>query len=399
MVAEQLTNRGIAALRAGDRALARRLLTEALRANPQDTQAWLWLAGALPDDVAAQRYCLQRVLALDPTHRAARQGLTALTQRATRQAVAAAPAPPAPVTPPVRVIAPQPRAPLPPSPPMAVAAVPLGVATPKPLVPPKPPVASQPAAPLAQPKPPVASQPAAPLVPPKPKVATAPPSPLAPQPAAPPLPPAVAFEDSYINPWLALWLQPRRAMRSAIALRSTGETWLLAALAGVSGYLAAMAWGDLGATLGPREVLAVAVIVGPLLGMILLQLVGVLLRTGGWLLGGRAAAGRVRAALAWATTPLIFGLPLWVLQLLIWPEATFQQPTNFVEQVAISGANVVHVGLWLWVAWLSLVGLAEAQRTGVLRALAAWFAALVVVVLALGALFGGAALIIGSRGG
>lgn len=372
MASEQLTSRGIAALRAGDRVMARRLLGAALRANPQDLQAWLWLSGALQEP-EAQRYCLQRVLALKPEHQAARRGLQALDALQGQAAPAQQHAQPAHISPaatPVPLVQTKPA----PSITSSVAAQALTItATPAPAEAPRQLVA-------------LASAPTAPL----PNTATAP---------AKPAPASLVLNDSYVNPWLALWHQPRRAMRSAIAMRSPGETWLLAALAGVSGYLAAMAWSDLGTNLGSREVLGVAMVIGPLIGMVSLHLVGVLLRTGGWLLGGRAAAGRVRAALAWATAPLIFGLPLWLLQILFWPEATFQRPAYPFERLVINGANLIHLSLWLWVAWLSLVGLAEAQLTGMPRALAAWLAAIGVVVVAFALLFGGAALIIDLRGG
>lgn len=61
---------GIAALRSGDKAAARRLLADALTRNAGDLEAWLWLSGAV-DDPGERRYCLRRVQALDPGHAAA----------------------------------------------------------------------------------------------------------------------------------------------------------------------------------------------------------------------------------------------------------------------------------------------------------------------------------------
>jgi hypothetical protein len=188
-------------------------------------------------------------------------------------------------------------------------------------------------------------------------------------------------------------------MRSAIAMRSAGETWLLAALAGISACMAWMAWGELGANLATGELLAVAVVLGPLLGMFALLIGGVLLRTGGWLLGGRAGAGRVRAALAWSAAPLILGLPLWLLQLLLLPEATFHNAPDARMGLLATGGGLIHGALWVWSGWLSLVGLAEAHLTSLVRAAGAWVAAALVVVAALLTLFGGAALIISLRGG
>ncbi|HMP43410.1 MAG TPA: hypothetical protein PKA05_23760, partial [Roseiflexaceae bacterium] len=97
----QLITQGAEALRAGDRARAHDLLSQALRLDPQSEQAWLWLSGAVATD-EQRRYCLQRVVALNPDNAAAVRGLAALGG-ATPPAPAATPARPAssqPVAPP-----------------------------------------------------------------------------------------------------------------------------------------------------------------------------------------------------------------------------------------------------------------------------------------------------------
>ncbi|HEY1013587.1 MAG TPA: tetratricopeptide repeat protein, partial [Herpetosiphonaceae bacterium] len=53
-----LRQRGIAALQAGDPAQARALLTEALRTDPADPAAWIWLSGAV-SEIAERRFCLE----------------------------------------------------------------------------------------------------------------------------------------------------------------------------------------------------------------------------------------------------------------------------------------------------------------------------------------------------
>lgn len=73
---------GIAAAKAGQRELARSLLTRATQELPDNIAAWLWLSGVL-DVPEEQARCLQHVLALDPEHGAARRGLAALQPRIT----------------------------------------------------------------------------------------------------------------------------------------------------------------------------------------------------------------------------------------------------------------------------------------------------------------------------
>lgn len=72
-----LTERGIAALRAGDTPSARGLLADAIAANPDNADAWLWLSGAVSEP-AERRYCLLRVQALQPAHPFVARGLAML---------------------------------------------------------------------------------------------------------------------------------------------------------------------------------------------------------------------------------------------------------------------------------------------------------------------------------
>lgn len=76
----ELTQRGIAALKAGDREAARRWLSAAVQQNPSDVQAWMWLSGAVERD--KERYdCLRQVLRLDPANQNAARGLAQILER------------------------------------------------------------------------------------------------------------------------------------------------------------------------------------------------------------------------------------------------------------------------------------------------------------------------------
>ena len=69
--------RGIAAARAGEKNLARQLLTQAVQLDSEVEIAWLWLSAVL-DTPQARTFCMQKVLELNPTHPIARRGLAAL---------------------------------------------------------------------------------------------------------------------------------------------------------------------------------------------------------------------------------------------------------------------------------------------------------------------------------
>jgi hypothetical protein len=70
----ETTQKGIAALKSGNRTQARQLLASAVLENDHDVTAWLWLAAALEKDEDRLR-CLHQVLRIDPENAAARQGI------------------------------------------------------------------------------------------------------------------------------------------------------------------------------------------------------------------------------------------------------------------------------------------------------------------------------------
>lgn len=71
---DALLNQGIAALKAGKKAEARRLLTQAVNQDTHNEIAWLWLSGAVETD-EDRRVCLENVLAINPNNDLARRGL------------------------------------------------------------------------------------------------------------------------------------------------------------------------------------------------------------------------------------------------------------------------------------------------------------------------------------
>ncbi len=69
--------RAITEVRSGDKEIGQRLLAEVIRNDPRNETAWLWMSSAIDSD-ERRRYCLQRVLALNPQNQTARQRLETL---------------------------------------------------------------------------------------------------------------------------------------------------------------------------------------------------------------------------------------------------------------------------------------------------------------------------------
>jgi hypothetical protein len=74
---KELLQQGIAALKAGCKDEARRLLEQVVQENPRSEQGWLWLSGAVDTD-EERRFCLAQILSINPRNALAQRGLEVL---------------------------------------------------------------------------------------------------------------------------------------------------------------------------------------------------------------------------------------------------------------------------------------------------------------------------------
>ena len=77
---EDMLQEGIAAFQAGDRAKARELLLEVVKIDPENEQAWYYLAASESDTTLRKQY-LQQVLEINPANTKAREVLDRITAR------------------------------------------------------------------------------------------------------------------------------------------------------------------------------------------------------------------------------------------------------------------------------------------------------------------------------
>jgi len=72
-----LLREAVAAVKKGDRAVARTLLREIVHGDPRNPQAWLWMAG-VAESVAEVTHCLEKVLEVEPDNQMANERLSML---------------------------------------------------------------------------------------------------------------------------------------------------------------------------------------------------------------------------------------------------------------------------------------------------------------------------------
>lgn len=177
-----------------------------------------------------------------------------------------------------------------------------------------------------------------------------------------------------------MWFHPRRTIRQIVDTDPDRKVLILAAIAGIGETLDKASTKSTGDHLSLVAILLLAVIVGPLGGIMSLYISGALLRwTGNWI-GGRAEARDIRSAFAWASVLAIWAMLLWLPELLIFGKELFTTETPKIDE-SIALATLlfafvtieVIVGLWTVVVFLKCLG--EVQGFSAWKALGNCFLA------------------------
>jgi hypothetical protein len=429
-----LLQRGIAALKAGDKAEARRVLGRIIRQNPRDEQAWLWMSGAV--DTAQERsVCLTKVLEINPHNEAAQRGLAALQKQLPLSSTSPSPIETQPVLHPKRSLV------------QAVLDTEPSIA--EQLLTPSPAESTAAAYPYAkvsdmldhsrsldelEPKKREALEGFVPLIAQdlivnhmKPeeiieRIASRGFSRIAVEQvvrevAQQPIRAPIRYErkltkeqfESLPSPWLTMWTSPRETIRRIVYYDPKRDILLLAALQGFIAYLSGALYGFLSLVLISNDyvrvpdtwesdlnglpsisftalaiTIGICAITGPVAGLISLYLYGWLFRVTGRWLGGKAYPVEVRAALAWSAVPQLWGAILQVLKLVLIVYVLYANATNtyvsssaLLVTLGISFLFEFVIGIWSLI--VSLKSLGEVHSFSAWRALGAVLLAIAIV--------------------
>jgi hypothetical protein len=194
------------------------------------------------------------------------------------------------------------------------------------------------------------------------------------------------------SPWVTMLFSPRATIRHIIDTGRGGEVSLLVVLSGVVFGLARMADRSAGEKEDLSTIIIFSAILGPILNSLMFVIGSALLRgTGSWL-GGRASTPEIRAAMAWSTVPVIYGLPLWVVMIALMGRELFMKAypsteSNAMLAITLTVLMVLFLGLEVWMVVLFLASLSEVQGFSVWKALANTMLVLLAVLIPLAGLF------------
>jgi hypothetical protein len=177
-----------------------------------------------------------------------------------------------------------------------------------------------------------------------------------------------------LDPWLSMWVRPRATIRQVLDTNPDSQIILLAVLSGIITTFGRAAGRSLGDQLPFPAVIVVCLALGSVGGVIGLYVGAAVLAWMGRMLGGRGQARDVRAALAWAAIPTIWGGILLVPELILFREELFTTETPRLSAtplltalLLIFGVIEVVIGIWSFVVFLKSLG--EAHGFSAWRAL------------------------------
>lgn len=133
-------------------------------------------------------------------------------------------------------------------------------------------------------------------------------------------------EPEHVNPFTAVWLKTRKAVRYTIEEKKTGFAMMLVLLSGVGGGLIGMQGSGSGVLLAGWLILILALTIGPLAGLASAAIMSGLYLVVGKLFKGTANYSEMFKAIAVAMIPYIWVAPIVLLWAVSSPETYFADP-------------------------------------------------------------------------
>lgn len=197
-------------------------------------------------------------------------------------------------------------------------------------------------------------------------------------------PPEPAPPTEKLNPWFAIWARPRAVMRQLMWSHPEGTVLMLAALQGIVDMVSQSTFAAGNADMAWLKVFFAVLVTGPLAGLLLLYLGAFLLRVTGRWLGGEGTSVNIRAAWAYSSIPVVWGMLLWIPGFAIFGEELFLLETPRINASPfLYNSWLAFAGLWavidVWAFVVFLKCLAEVQYFSAWRALANAFLAVMIM--------------------
>lgn len=133
------------------------------------------------------------------------------------------------------------------------------------------------------------------------------------------------------NPFKSVWISPRETVRRIISENPSLHVTLLVCLYGIGQVLGRASMKNLGDRAPLELIIPLALILGPLMGLLSLWIFSHLIRVSGIWLRGIGNREHIKAAMAWGYVPSVFALVLWIPELFLFGVELFTEETPRID--------------------------------------------------------------------
>jgi Yip1 domain len=132
-----------------------------------------------------------------------------------------------------------------------------------------------------------------------------------------------------LNPWISIWIHPKKTIQQVIAYNPNFRIWVLATIIGFATLMLLEQIFSPAFKYSLRAILTFTLILSPFWGYFVLNLVSFLTYKIGKIMDSKRSFSDVRAALSWSCVPYIIICICWIVMLMIFKGQLFKDfPQN-----------------------------------------------------------------------
>ena len=177
-----------------------------------------------------------------------------------------------------------------------------------------------------------------------------------------------------INPWLNIWIKPRRTIKEIVSYNPNYRLFFLSAIYGFTSLLGFAQSFSFGYFLKWPIIFLGAILLAPFWGYIIFSFVAWIVKVTGRWIGGIGSFLHIRTALAWSNVPLIINVFFWIILLIVFRQNLF---VEFPGRKLFHGWEVtfflclalLQIVVVIWSLVIYLNALSQVQEFSILKAI------------------------------
>lgn len=188
-----------------------------------------------------------------------------------------------------------------------------------------------------------------------------------------------------VNPWTSVWLHPRKTVQYVMEYKTGSFVLMIAAITGIVHFLDQATGNDLFENWNIAAVLLVALLAGPVIGVIGLYIASGIYHALSLMLGGLGTFEESRRAFTVSSIIIVIGGLIWIPDLLILGQGNFTSDYDFsIGQLGWSMISlIVNFTVGIWSLIVLIAAIAEVHRFSAWKAVLAVFLPIIILVVIL----------------